>query len=122
MKLFNKYWFKRHKKGIIPITWEGWLIFSVLVGVITQLYRFVDNNWIYVGIGAAILSAIYLGVGKLKVAPPEEVAAIEKQSPWIQGLLVVVGLIIIFFIAIGIGTLNINRQHATIGYPVRIGG
>lgn len=120
MKLFNKYWFKPYKKGMIPITWEGWLIFVVLIGTITQLHNFVGNNWFYVGIGGAILAGIYFVIGKSKTAPSEEVESIEKQNPWIHAALVITGVVVIFFLAIGIGTLNINRQHSTIGYPVRI--
>lgn len=118
MSIFNKYWFKKHGKGALPATLEGWLIFALLIGVITQLHNFVDS-WIYVGVIAAILAGIYFFIAKFKTAPQEEIAKIEKLNPWVQGSFVMLGLIVFFFIAIGIGTLQTNHLHATIGYPVR---
>jgi hypothetical protein len=118
----NKYWFKkRGKKGMMPITWEGWAFFTLFIGFITQVYRFVDG-FVPICLVCFIIAVVYFKLGELKT-DPNEIYNKEKDRirlKQVPGILA--GVIVSFAIFLGIFMLWINYQHSIAGTVTRPNG
>jgi len=119
----KKYWFKKNKGkgGSIPTTWQGAVQFVLVIGLITQAHNFVDG-----ALQAGVVGAIIAGVGfwlmRLKTDPIEIYDRVKDKLSFKEIVFTIISIVVVFFGALGIGTLQINHQHSTIGYPVRIEG
>lgn len=117
----KKYWFKKNTggKGFIPTTWQGVVLFILVIGLVTQSSNFVDGI-----VQIVLLSGLVAGVGYwligIKTDPVEIYDRTKDKIGLKEGLYSVIAIIVLIVIAISIGFWRIDQQHSTIGYPVRI--
>jgi hypothetical protein len=120
MNKLNKYWFKRKgKKGMMPITWEGWALFTVFIGTITQVYRFV-NGIIPIFLVCIMIAVIYYRIGELKTNPVETFDKEKGRFGYKQLLGALAGMIMGLAVFFGIFLISINYQHSNAGSVVKL--
>lgn len=117
----KNYWFKKNKGkgGSIPTTWQGGLMYVLVIGLITQVHNFV-NGALQAGVAAAIIAMVGFWFMNFKTDPIESYDREKDKLNFKQIILTVVSIIVIIIVALGIGKIQIDRKHATIGYPVRL--
>jgi len=98
----NKYWFKKYgKNGLIQTTWEGWMVFAIFIGFMTQVNRFV-NSIPLIFVVCAVIAAIYFKLAKLKTDPNEIFNKEKDKINFKQILGGLIGLLLFLVIYIGI--------------------
>src|SRR3989338_6078111 len=116
----NKYWSKQYGKyGIMPITWEGWALFAITIGLATQTNNFIDDAT-SAAIAAGVIVLIGFGILKWRKVPNEIFDKEKDKDYWKSMWGALVGAVILFGLIIGVGGLKIKYSHSTIGYPIRI--
>ena len=111
----NKYWFKkRGKKGVTPTTWEGWALFSVFIGSITQVYRIVDGI-IPIFIVSFIIAAVYFKLTKLKTHPTEVFDKGKDKLRFKQLWGALAGMALFFVVVISVTIVWVKYEHASAG-------
>jgi len=117
----NKYWFKKNSKGkgSIPVTWEGCILFVLVIGLLVDAGHIV-SGLIPVMIFCGVVAAIGYKLMELKTHPEERYDRKKDKITKQQILGVLLGFIIFFGGVIAVGVTNIKYERATVGSFVRL--
>lgn len=118
--MISRYWFKKHnKKNSMPTSWEGWALFTIFVGSITQVYRFVDGM-VQIFFVCIVITALYFTLVKVKTDPSEVFDKDKDKITYKHLLGGLFGLVIFLAIFLGISTAQIQYQHSAAGSVVKL--